>query len=230
MIVSGDYAGALEAYDKEVRDGFRTTGRALLFHAMGDTERADEELRALLELGITWTYEIAKIYAFRGEVGDRWWLRQDAVERIGLILEQQEAENAEGQRHLESTGRAQKTRRPPAGKGGAPKEREHRDASGCPHPPEAGHVTIEETIGEMDHALPESELGSQGHDDGGQGDKDEEEPEGSPQRISSRRLPAEVEAECREPEGGKAGKERFFRADLSLQPSEMRRFVEGARL
>ena len=88
MIVSGDYAGALEAYDKEVRDGFRTTGRALLFHAMGDTERADEELRALLELGITWTYEIAKIYAFRGELDEAFaWLDRALGRRDqGLLI------------------------------------------------------------------------------------------------------------------------------------------------
>jgi tetratricopeptide (TPR) repeat protein len=75
MVVTGDYEGALEEFNRESRDGFVLTGRALAFHAMGDSARADEEFAKLIELGITWTYEIAKVHAYRGDLDDAFaWL------------------------------------------------------------------------------------------------------------------------------------------------------------
>ncbi len=50
-------------------------GRALVFQAMGDQERASVELETLIELGYQWTYEIAQNYAFRGELDEAFaWL------------------------------------------------------------------------------------------------------------------------------------------------------------
>jgi tetratricopeptide (TPR) repeat protein len=90
LLISGDFDAALEAMNKAVRDGLRVSGRALVFQAMGDSERAAAELDDLIALGYTWTYEIAMVHAYRGELDEAFtWLGR-AVDRhdmgLGLIL------------------------------------------------------------------------------------------------------------------------------------------------
>jgi Flp pilus assembly protein TadD len=68
ILLKGDADAALASMNREVSDGRRIAGRALVFQAMGAEERARAELETLIKLGYLWTYEIAQNYAFRGEL------------------------------------------------------------------------------------------------------------------------------------------------------------------
>ncbi len=81
LLVSGDYDAALEEMNKGVRDGQRRAGRALVFQAMGDSERAAVELDELIALGYTWTYEIAMVHAYRGELDEAFTWLDRAIDR-----------------------------------------------------------------------------------------------------------------------------------------------------
>ena len=49
---------------------------------MGDSEKADAELAHLIDLGIRWTYEIASVYAYRGELDEAFdWLDRAIARR-----------------------------------------------------------------------------------------------------------------------------------------------------
>jgi TolB-like protein/Tfp pilus assembly protein PilF len=79
---NGEYERALEEFDQETLDGFRSTGRAVTFFAMGDSANADAELAHLIDLGIRWTYEIASVYAKRGELDEAYaWLDRAIARR-----------------------------------------------------------------------------------------------------------------------------------------------------
>ncbi len=86
LLVSGDYDAALEEMNKEVRDGHRLAGRALVFQAMGDSERAAAELDELIALGYTWTYEIAMVHAYRGELDEAFTWLDRAIDRRDTSL------------------------------------------------------------------------------------------------------------------------------------------------
>ena len=81
LLISGDYDAALEEMNKGVRDGHRRAGRALVFQAMGDSERAAVELDELIALGYTWTYEIAMVHAYRGELDEAFTWLDRAIDR-----------------------------------------------------------------------------------------------------------------------------------------------------
>lgn len=87
--VNGEYERALHEFDRESLDGFRSAGRAVTFFAMGDSLNADAELAHLIGLGIRWTYEIASVHAYRGELDEAYaWLdramarRDQSLQRI----------------------------------------------------------------------------------------------------------------------------------------------------
>jgi hypothetical protein len=81
MLVSGDLDDALLQMNKETRDGHRLAGRAMVLHAMGDTKRATMELDKLIALGYTWTYEIAMVHAYFGNLDESFsWLYR-AIDR-----------------------------------------------------------------------------------------------------------------------------------------------------
>jgi TolB-like protein len=88
LLISGDYDAALEEMNKGVRDGHRLAGRALVFQAMGDSEGAATELDELIALGYTWTYEIAMVHAYRGELDEAFTWLDRAIDRhdTSLIL------------------------------------------------------------------------------------------------------------------------------------------------
>ena len=88
LLISGDYDAALEKMNKGVRDGHRLAGRALVFQAMDDSERAAVELDELIALGYTWTYEIAMVHAYRGELDEAFTWLDRAIHRrdTGLTL------------------------------------------------------------------------------------------------------------------------------------------------
>jgi len=80
--VKGDYERALQEFELEPLDGFRSRGRAVTFFAMGDSIRADAELAYLIDLGIRRTFEIASVYAYRGESDEAFaWLDRAIARR-----------------------------------------------------------------------------------------------------------------------------------------------------
>ncbi len=72
----------------ETRDGFRLAGRAMVLHAMGDTGSAATELEKLIAIGDTWTYEIAQVHAYFGNLDESFrWLSR-AIDRRDQSLYQ----------------------------------------------------------------------------------------------------------------------------------------------
>jgi Flp pilus assembly protein TadD len=81
MLVNGDLDDALSQMNKETRGGFRLAGRAMVFHAMGDTSSAATELEKLIAIGDIWTYEIAQVHAYLGNLDESFrWLHR-AIDR-----------------------------------------------------------------------------------------------------------------------------------------------------
>ena len=81
MLVSGDLDDALLQMNKETRNGRRLAGRAMVLHAMGDTDRAATELEKLIAIGDRWTYEIAQVHAYLGNLDESFrWLHR-AIDR-----------------------------------------------------------------------------------------------------------------------------------------------------
>ncbi len=81
MLVRGDLDDALLQMNKETREGFRLAGRALVLHAMGDTGSAATELEKLIAIGDRWTYEIAQVQAYLGNLDESFrWLHR-AIDR-----------------------------------------------------------------------------------------------------------------------------------------------------
>jgi len=90
MLVSGDLDDALSQMNKETRDGFRLAGRAMVFHAMGDTSSAATELEKLLAIGDEdrWAYETAQVQAYLGNLDESFrWLNR-AIDRHDSSLTQ----------------------------------------------------------------------------------------------------------------------------------------------
>jgi len=86
MLVSGDLDDALLQMNKEILNGFRLAGRAMVFHAMGDTSSADTELEKLIAIGDEWTYEIAQVHAYLGNLDESFrWLHR-AIDRRDSTL------------------------------------------------------------------------------------------------------------------------------------------------
>ena len=81
MLVSGDLDDALLQMNKETQNGRRLAGRAMVLHAMGDTDRAATELEKLIVLGDRWTYELAQVHAYLGNLDESFrWLHR-AIDR-----------------------------------------------------------------------------------------------------------------------------------------------------
>ena len=82
QLMNGEHERALQEFDRESLDGYRSSGRAATFFAMGDSENADAELAHLLDLGIRWTFEIASVHAYRGELDEAFaWLDRALARR-----------------------------------------------------------------------------------------------------------------------------------------------------
>ena len=85
-MLEGNYNAALAQIELETRDGYEATGRALLYHARGDSEQADRALQELLVLGVRWTYQIAAVYAFRNEADEAFLWLDRAIDRRDTSL------------------------------------------------------------------------------------------------------------------------------------------------
>jgi adenylate cyclase len=82
-LAQGDAQAALAAMGQESADVYRLTGTALVQHVLGDAGASDAALKELIE---KWAaeaaYQVAEIYAFRGEIDHAFdWLEQAYDER-----------------------------------------------------------------------------------------------------------------------------------------------------
>jgi TolB-like protein/cytochrome c-type biogenesis protein CcmH/NrfG len=86
LMRKGQFDAALEAAEQEVVDARRTSVRALTFQSMGDTENAVAEHEKLIAFGERWTYEIARMYAYRGMADEAFhWLDRSIARADGSL-------------------------------------------------------------------------------------------------------------------------------------------------
>jgi tetratricopeptide (TPR) repeat protein len=79
LLLAGDYQEALAEFDAEPLDGFTLYGRAMTFHELGDQERSEAAMKALLDLDDVhgWAAQIAMAHAVREERDDAMaWLEK----------------------------------------------------------------------------------------------------------------------------------------------------------
>ncbi len=78
LLAQGDAPAALVEIEQETGDGFRLTGVAIVQHALGDAKASDAALEELIEnWGVPWPYQVAGVYAFRGEIDHAFnWLER----------------------------------------------------------------------------------------------------------------------------------------------------------
>jgi len=89
LLAQGDAPAALIAIEQATDDFDRLTGTAIVQHALGDAEASDAALQGLIEKwAAEGAYQIAQIYAFRGEIDHAFdWLDQAYDNRdSGLTL------------------------------------------------------------------------------------------------------------------------------------------------
>ena len=66
-MLQGHYEEALAICQKEGSTGYRSCGLALIYHALGDKQKSDEQLGILLREGEQWGVQIAIVHGWRGE-------------------------------------------------------------------------------------------------------------------------------------------------------------------
>ena len=81
LLETGDIEGALTAIEGEPAEGHRQQGLALIYEAMGDRERSTEALEKLIADGTRWTFEIAEVHSFRGEIDEAFTWMDRAIAR-----------------------------------------------------------------------------------------------------------------------------------------------------
>jgi TolB-like protein len=81
LLETGDIDGALAAIAGEPAEGHRQQGLALIYETMGDRERSTEALERLIADGNRWTFEIAEVHSFRGELDDAFVWMDRAIAR-----------------------------------------------------------------------------------------------------------------------------------------------------
>jgi TolB-like protein len=88
MLLKGDYRGALAAMQREPEEGFRLTGLAEAYHALGQASASDAALAELIKKHEkSWSSTIAIVFAFRGEA-DRafeWMDKAVAYHDTGVV-------------------------------------------------------------------------------------------------------------------------------------------------
>ena len=81
LLETGDIDGALATIQGEPAEGHRQQGLALIYETMGDRARSTEALEKLIADGIRWTFEIAEVHSFRGELDEAFLWMDRAIER-----------------------------------------------------------------------------------------------------------------------------------------------------
>jgi len=85
-LVQGRFEAALREVELETRTGYKHTGRALIYEAMGDSERASEDLDAVIAIGDRWTYQIASVHAYFNEPDEAIYWLERAIDRADSSL------------------------------------------------------------------------------------------------------------------------------------------------
>jgi tetratricopeptide (TPR) repeat protein len=85
-LLKGEHEAALREVELETRPGYLHTGRALIYETMGNTERATEELDAVIAIGDRWTYQIAAVHAYFNEPDEAIYWLERAVDRADTSL------------------------------------------------------------------------------------------------------------------------------------------------
>jgi tetratricopeptide (TPR) repeat protein len=68
LFLQGKLEESLEFLNREDAGGYRSCGEAALFHTMGRKADSDRALAALLTEGDQWAFQVASVYAWRGEI------------------------------------------------------------------------------------------------------------------------------------------------------------------
>jgi tetratricopeptide (TPR) repeat protein len=78
LLAQGDAPAALVAIEQETSDAFRLMGTTIVQHALGDARASDAALQEFIEMwAAEAAYQVAQIYAFRGEIDHAFaWLEQ----------------------------------------------------------------------------------------------------------------------------------------------------------
>jgi serine/threonine protein kinase/tetratricopeptide (TPR) repeat protein len=89
QLMGSNPEAALHEMEQEKSPFWHRYGLALAYHALGRKEKADAALSELLEKDQeSWAYQIAEVYAFRGEVDKAFeWLDRAYVQRDGGLTE-----------------------------------------------------------------------------------------------------------------------------------------------
>jgi tetratricopeptide (TPR) repeat protein len=92
LLLAGDYKEALAEFDAEPLAAFTHYGRAMTYYEMGEQEKSDAALKALLALedADTWAAQIAMVHAVRGENDEafRWLNRGLELNDQGILYTQ----------------------------------------------------------------------------------------------------------------------------------------------
>jgi len=90
LLAQGDAAGALAAMEQEPGDGYRLTGLAIVHHQLGNVGASNEALQRIKRDAEHLAYQVAEIFAFRGEIDNAFnWLEEAYVNRdsgISLMM------------------------------------------------------------------------------------------------------------------------------------------------
>ena len=80
---------ALDEMERETEPAFRLQGLALAYHALGRKQESDAALAELTaKHQVTWAYQIAQVYAFRGEVDQAFaWLERCYAQHDGGLAQ-----------------------------------------------------------------------------------------------------------------------------------------------
>ncbi|MDA0994889.1 MAG: hypothetical protein O3A13_14815 [Proteobacteria bacterium] len=86
LLETGDIDGALAAIEGEPAEGHRQQGLALIYETVGDRERSTAALERLIAEPNRWTFEIAEVRSFRGELDEAFNWMDRAIERRDRAL------------------------------------------------------------------------------------------------------------------------------------------------
>jgi serine/threonine protein kinase/Flp pilus assembly protein TadD len=87
-LLQGKFEDAAQLIEKEKQSGYRLCGQALVSHALGKKENSDRQLAELIKEGEQWSFQIANVYAYRGEADKafEWLERGYAIRDSGIPL------------------------------------------------------------------------------------------------------------------------------------------------
>jgi eukaryotic-like serine/threonine-protein kinase len=87
-LLQGNFEEAARIIEKERLAGYRLCGQAMASHALGRTSDSDKQLADLIAEGENWGFQIAGVYAYRGEADKafEWLERSYQIRDAGIPL------------------------------------------------------------------------------------------------------------------------------------------------